>query len=75
MDILLVKNVHLPVDTGRRQRKIISAEAVEDSEEDVDDLNQTQSGPALPVDGFAGTARKPTMQPGGNHSSPSSDEE
>ncbi|ETW83814.1 hypothetical protein HETIRDRAFT_46989 [Heterobasidion irregulare TC 32-1] len=75
MDILLVKNVHLPVDTGRRQRKIVSAEAVEDSEEDVDDLNQTQSGPALLVDGFTGTARSPTIQPGGNHSSSSSDEE
>lgn len=75
MDILLVKNVHLPVDTGRRQRKIVSAEAVEDSEEDVDDLNQTQSGPALLVDGFTSMARSPTIQPGGNHSSSSSDEE
>ncbi|THH05912.1 hypothetical protein EW146_g9771 [Bondarzewia mesenterica] len=41
MDILLVKNVHLPVNNGRRHRKITSAEAVEDSDEDEDDTVQT----------------------------------
>ncbi|THH11684.1 hypothetical protein EW146_g7959 [Bondarzewia mesenterica] len=36
-----MKNIHLPVNNGRRHRKITSAEAVEDSDKDEDDTVQT----------------------------------
>ncbi|TFY83059.1 hypothetical protein EWM64_g953 [Hericium alpestre] len=51
MDILLVKKAHLPPQSTRRKQKIVSAEAVEDSDEDLGD-----AAPATRVVAEPGTA-------------------
>ena len=49
MDILRVKKAHLPLQSTRRKRPAVSAEAVEDSDDEVGQNSTTVFAPPKPI--------------------------